>query len=277
MPLPRGATPSPRNLLASATPYRPLMGALGAIPDTFGVVPATLTMLGNGTYGDCVSAEEGEAKNAYSTYYGSGTPLVPTDSEVIAFARKHGILNGAVISDVLDLMASAGMTIGSQTYKDGPKLSVDWTSDATLRAAIYQGPVKIGVASSQLEDAMNAADGIAYGFSHDGNLDHCVALQGYGGMGPLCALHGVPLPSSIPATTPGYFLYTWGRVLIIDRQSMLNITGEAWLRTPTTVGHVPDPPGPTPPGPTPSDSISYFDHSNKVFFMPDDWTRAPNP
>ena len=34
---------------------------------------------------------------------------------------------------------------------------------------------------------------------------------------------------------PAYALFTWDSIGIIDVPSMLAITGEAWLRNPTTV------------------------------------------
>jgi hypothetical protein len=31
-------------------------------------------------------------------------------------------------------------------------------------------------------------------------------------------------------------MFTWGSIGIVDRQSLINITGEAWVRNPTTIG-----------------------------------------
>ena len=39
-------------------------------------------------------------------------------------------------------------------YNDGPYTSVDWTNAAVLQNAIVQGPVKIGVAATQLQNAV---------------------------------------------------------------------------------------------------------------------------
>jgi hypothetical protein len=35
----------------------------------------------------------------------------------------------------------------------------------------------------------------------------------------------------------GYALFIWGAIGIVDRQSLMNITGEAWVRNPTTLVH----------------------------------------
>ena len=48
---------------------------------------------------------------------------------------------------------------GSITYDDGPYFSVNWTNSATLESAIWNGPVKIGVAADQLETAWHSTGG----------------------------------------------------------------------------------------------------------------------
>jgi hypothetical protein len=45
----------------------------------------------------------------------------------------------------------------------------------------------------------------------------------------------VTLPAGAVGTTPGYGLFTWDTIGIIDHPSMLAITHEAWLRNPTTI------------------------------------------
>ena len=32
-----------------------------------------------------------------------------------------------------------------------------------------------------------------------------------------------------------YAMFSWGSIGIVDRQSLMNITGEAWVRNPTTI------------------------------------------
>ena len=43
------------------------------------------------------------------------------------------------------------------------------------------------------------------------------------------------VPSGVNGAKPGYALFSWGSIGIIDVPSMVAITHEAWLRTPTTV------------------------------------------
>ncbi|WP_425453009.1 peptidoglycan-binding domain-containing protein [Calidifontibacter indicus] len=46
-----------------------------------------------------------------------------------------------------------GFRRGAAFYDDGAHFAVDWTNASALRAAIAQGPVKIGVAADALTDA----------------------------------------------------------------------------------------------------------------------------
>ena len=46
-----------------------------------------------------------------------------------------------------------GFRRGAAIYDDGAHLAVDWTNASALRAAIAQGPVKIGVAADAPTDA----------------------------------------------------------------------------------------------------------------------------
>ena len=261
----RGLLPTPRHRLAAATPYRPTVAHLNAVPATFLTLPSVLYMLGNDQYGDCVSAEEGASKMAYSIWGQAGKPpaITITDPTVIAWARARRLLNGADLEPVIEMMQSTGMqATDGQTYRDGAPSSIDYTNDATLRAAIMEGPVKIGLAANQLEHAVNSANGrtgwTLANAGRDGNEDHCTALWGFGAMRDLAAAvtaAGFPcsVPSGVDPSEPGYALYTWATVGILDRQSLLNITGEAWLRTPTTVGVTPPAPTPQPtPGPAPT-------------------------
>jgi hypothetical protein len=109
-----------------------------------------------------------------------------------------------------------------------------------LQSAISQGPVKIGIAAEQLQ-AVCLAKGagksgwFATGFKEDQNLDHCVSLCGYGTISWLAQRMNVTVPNGVNGTKPGYALFTWDSIGIIDFPSILAITGEAWLRTPTTI------------------------------------------
>jgi hypothetical protein len=223
MPRPRGARPSPRHRLASAVPHR----IVSATPAQWLWKPVQMSMWDNDVDGDCVTAEE--------AFKDACTPGVfITDSTVVAWATANGVLNGADLTTVLDIMQSAGFTQDSSLYNDGPFNSVDWTNSTALQNAIAQGPVKIGVAATQLENAVPnpPTNGwFATGFQPDNNLDHCVSLPGFGSASWLGAQLGV---NGLP-DVPAYALYTWDSIGIIDVPSLLAITGEAWLRSPNTI------------------------------------------
>lgn len=225
----RGARPSPRHRLAAARPHK----IIGVTPTQWLWKPAQLSFWLNNIDGDCVSSEECFAK-------GCGTPSIfITDDTVLAWATKNGVLNGADLTQVLDLMQNAGFVQDGVTYDDGPFASVDWTDAGVLQNAIAQGPVKIGVAGDQLENAVPEppTNGwLATGFTADTNEDHCVSLAGYGTISWLLSqLGGGALPAGLDGTLPGFALFTWSSIGIIDVPSLLAIIGEAWLRTPTSV------------------------------------------
>jgi hypothetical protein len=229
----RGAIPSPRSALAAAIPHAAVVGA----PPNFITVPAHISMWGNDVHGDCVTAEEAFAKAC-------NTPeiFIP-DSDVISWATRHGVLEGANIVQVLQWMQNDGFQQGSLSYDDGPYFSVNWTNSATLQSAISCGPVKIGVAADQLETAWRTTGGqtgwFAIGFHADSNEDHCPSLCGYGTINWLAQQLHVQVPAGIDGTKTGYGLFTWNSIGIIDDPSLLAITQEAWLRQPTTVTKAP--------------------------------------
>lgn len=246
---PRGARPTPRNRLAAAIPHR----AAGTTPVQFLRLPQRLSDWLNFSAGDCVTAEEAFAKACGGVYI--------NDSVVKSWATAHDAMNGAYLDQVLDWMHQAGFTQDGNTYNDGSKVSVDYANGAVLQSAIYQGPVKIGVAAGQLEKVVGNVNGwFGLGFTHDAAEDHCVSLCGHGTLSWLAQQLGVEVPPGVDGTRQGYALFTWNTVGIIDVPSMLAITGEAWLRTPTTQvlgSNTPTPdtvvvtsdpgPGPTPP------------------------------
>jgi hypothetical protein len=226
--LPRGAIPSPRSKLAAAAPHVPV----GASPTQFIRLPANLDTWGNPPYQACATAEEAFAKACADprTYISS--------DEVVNWATQYGFLNTAVISDVLEAMASKGFEQDGHQYHDGPHFSVDWTNAALLQSAIAQGPVKLGVSGDQLNSVYTAgANGwCAVGFANDGSAeDHCVSLCGYGTLNWLAGQMGVGLPEGVDGTQPGYAVFSWGTVGVIDVPSMIAIAFEAWVRTPTTI------------------------------------------
>jgi hypothetical protein len=187
----------------------------------------------NDVDGDCVTAEEAFAKAAVTI-----PEVFIADETVLAWATKNGVLNGADLTQVMDIMGTDGFQQDGNTYNDGTPNSVDWTDADILQNAISQGPVKIAVAADQLESAVPnpPKNGwIATGFQPDDNYDHCVSLCGYGSMAWLAEQLGVTLPDGVDGEQPSYALFTWSSVGIIDVPSMLAITAEAWLRTPTNV------------------------------------------
>jgi hypothetical protein len=195
--------------------------------------PNKLSNWGNDTYGDCVTAEEAFAKVCTSPEV-----FIP-ESDVIAWATRHGVLNGAYLTQVMGWMQNDGFIEGPNTYNDGPYVSVNWTDAASLQSAISKGPVKMGVAADQIEVAWRSTGGksgwIATGFHPDAAEDHCVSLCGYGPISWLAQQLNVQIPAGVDGSRRGYAMFTWNSIGIIDASSMVNITHEAWLRQPTTV------------------------------------------
>ncbi len=227
---PRGAFASPRYRLAAATPHT----IIGPTPAQVLYKPSKLSFWLNDKDGDCVTAEEAFAKACHQP------EIFISDAEVEKWAQQHKVLNGANLVDVLDLMQKKGFQQGGHTYDDGPHTAVDWTNAALLQNAIAHGPVKIGVAADQLDGVVPnpPTNGwFATGFKQDTNEDHCVSLCGYGSFSWLGSQLGVKLPPGIDGATPGYGLFTWDSIGIIDDPSMLAITQEAWLRNPVTIVH----------------------------------------
>ena len=277
MALLTGALASPKNKAFSVPSFK----VVSSIPTVFGVVPKQLDVWGNTTWGDCVSAEEAAAKAMYSNQCGLPETFITADT-ITSWARQHGYLNGAVITEVMDTMISTGITSAGVNYKDGQYSSVDWTDSSLLSAAIYQGPVKLGVAAGQLQKVYQPNNGWwGTGFHQNKNTDHCTNVCGYGTADALADLMKSTKPSSLNGGTICYLLFTWGSIGIIDEASLNAITDEAWLRNPTTVGQAPAPaPIPTPipvpippPGPIP---VYPFSGSYQVGVYNISWTATLN-
>jgi hypothetical protein len=241
--LPRGAMPSPRHQLAAAMPHVP--DSTISVPASFLMWPVQMSSWNNYTYGDCVSAEEAFAKAT------AAPRKFFSEATVVAWAQQHGYLNGAYLTAVMTTMQTKGFPLNKQTYDDGPHYSVNWTNAAILQSAIYShGPVKIGVAAENFQSAAAGQHGIVtpgtsgwtmYGYpaTIGGQEDHCTSLCGYGTLTQLVGLfkkHKVTVHAQ-KGTPRGlcYAMFTWNSIGIIDQQSMLNMTHEAWIRNPVTI------------------------------------------
>lgn len=224
----RGATPTSRARLASATPHEPV----GAIPPAFIRLPTQLSMWGNDVFGDCVTAEEAFAIACHAPEIFVGY------HKAVKWARQNWALNGAGLWEIMKLRQTEPIYIGAHAYTDGPFVSVDWTKPAILQDAIYRGPVKLGVTADQFETVAptigNSNGWVLTGLS-GGPQDHCTSLCGYGPAGWLANKLGAASLNGIAADAMVYAMFTWSTVGIIDEPSLMAITGEAWLRTPTTI------------------------------------------
>jgi hypothetical protein len=229
MSIKRGAVPSARHELAAAAPFAQLIGA----PPNFIILPAKISMWGNDVHGDCVTAEEAFAKTC------NNPEIFISDADVIAWATRHNVLEGANLVQVMQWMQGDGFAEGTNVYDDGAYMSVNWTNQSALQSAISTGPVKLGIAADQIDTAWHSTGGhsgwFAIGFHNDANEDHCVSLCGYGTLTWLAQQLNVAVPAGVDGNLSGYALFTWNTIGIIDHASMVAITHEAWLRRPTTV------------------------------------------
>lgn len=234
----RGARPTPRNVLAAAMPYASAGIRAAMAPANFIRAPKQISMWGNYRHGDCVTAEEAFAKACNSP------EIFISDDTVIDWATAHDVLEGAYLHEVLVWMQTGGFAQDRHIYDDGSILAVNWRNASDLRQAIWEGPVKIGIGADQLSATWNAAGGteaggksgwFATGYGNEAVEDHCVSLCGYGTMSWLAGQLKVPVPRDVNGADPGYALFTWDSIGIIDVPSLNAITYEAWLRRPTTV------------------------------------------
>src|SRR5208283_4285168 len=124
MRLPRGAVPTPTHEIAAARAHVPDPAV--AVPSSFLMWPTKMAMWGNAIYGDCVTAEEAFAKAtaAPQTFF--------TRNSVVNWARAHGFLNGATLTQVMVTMQTKGFQFGGNVYNDGAYSKVDWKTASTL-------------------------------------------------------------------------------------------------------------------------------------------------
>jgi hypothetical protein len=228
--VPSGEFPTPNHELAAAQPYR----AVGPAPESFIAWPIGIGFWGNEKAGNSSWAEEAFAKAC-------AEPKVFIPADVVLFtAWECGSSNFAAF------LQTQGFQMDRKAYRNGPFHSVDWMNPAALHGAIANaGPVKIGVTSANLASGPQGQvtpgkSGWAIcGLPAGQPEDHCASLCGYGPLAALADLfeqHGVhvDLPPDMP-TGLCYAMFTWGSIGIVDRQSLMNITGEAWVRNPTTI------------------------------------------
>jgi hypothetical protein len=222
----RGAIPTPQSELDAA----PRHLAKEAVPIEFFRMPNKISIWGNDHHGDCVTAEEAFAKACDTPENFIG------DNEVIWWATQNNVLDGATLPGVMQRMQRGGFPGVALTYDDGSYALVDFKHGAALRSAISSGPVKTGVAADQIANCCTGKNGwFGVRFDRDTKEDHCVSLCGYGTLDYLARQLNVSVPDGVDGTQPGYAMFTWGTVGIVDEPSMLAVTAEAWLRSPTNV------------------------------------------
>jgi hypothetical protein len=171
--------------VAQTTPYRLIRRGLGAIPATYFGFCAVLSYWLNQQDGDCVTAEQCYNIDLASTI-ATGTGYVVSDNDVLSFARKYGLLNGADLAQVDSIMQTNGLpTSDGKLFKVGATAAVDWTNYEEVCAATIEakGSLQMAIAAGQLESAADDSKvfNYAFNFSQDGNADHCTGLgAGYG-------------------------------------------------------------------------------------------------
>ena len=228
--VPSGKFPSPNQELAAAEPYRPVGGA----PGCFLGWPIEIGSWGNEDLSNSSWAEEAFAKAC-------AEPRVFISANVVLqAARECGLSNFA------EFMQTHGFQMGRKAYLDGAFHAVDWSKEEVLNSAIANaGPVKIGVISPNLVSAaqgqfMPGKSGWAVCSIPPGQTaSYCASLCGYGPLAALVDLFehdwgDVNLPAGMPSGLC-YAMFIRSSIGIIDRQSLMNITGEAWVRRPTTI------------------------------------------
>jgi hypothetical protein len=223
--VPGGALPTPNNELAAARRFR----ASGGAPESSISWPIQI-----GPWGD----DSNWAEEAFAKACAEPKTLIPTDV-VLSALRKCGSSNFAAF------MQTDGFQMNGKAYLDGPFYLVNWTDAEALNSAIANvGPVKIGVASANLgSNPQGQVTAGTSGWAIHGlpalPEDHWASLCGYGPLATLIDLFerngvNVKLPPNMPSGLC-YAMFIWDSIGIIDRQSLMNITGEAWVRNPTTI------------------------------------------
>lgn len=257
MPFMRGARPTPRHKLLAARPHN----IIKAPPPQFAGLATQLSFWLNDQIGDCVSAEEAEAKGSWSAGYCGLPDLFIPDDVLSQWVNQHGFANGADLSDVMDAMIKDGITVSGTKYTDGSYSGVDYSNWDVLTSAIATGPVKIAIDANALPSgAGNGSGWYSFGKGNFPNTDHCVGLRGYGTAGYCFQAIGAPVPAGVDPNKPNcLILYTWKSYGVVDMDWVQGTCTEAWVRNPTTPGESPAPapapsptPTPVPPAPSPT-------------------------
>lgn len=225
-----GALPATEAELSQAPIYSPP----GRPPKHVAYIPHVRSMFGNDRYGVCVTSEEAFAKSCWVA--GVQPEIDIPEPVVIDWARRRGVLHGANLGHVADLMVKEGFRVDRQLYNDGPKLLVDFRDEPVLKAAIATGPVKVAIAARTLPGGAGSRDGWHVTGGSARGSDHCVSLCGYGRADWLYGELGVPLPAELSADTEGFLCYTWSTIGFVDFAWVRGCVKEAWIRTPTTIG-----------------------------------------
>lgn len=212
-----------------------------------------LQMWGNNQYGDCVSAQEAFAKACCG--------IQISDQDLIAWAGKHDLLNGANLPDVMDLLKQDPIVVNGHRYGDGGYQSVDFTDESAVCSALAtnKAPLNIAIDHSALpQGAGNQMGWYSLNLnSRYTSYDHCVGISGYGPASFMFPLYGAQVPAGVDPNKIVFGLFTWETIGLIDVSWLRAACSEMYVRNPTTTTDGvagPDPivvPGPDPVPPTP--------------------------
>lgn len=227
---PSGEFPTPNYELAAAPPYKPI----GTAPESFLAWPIEIGFWGNDKANNSSWAEEAFAKACAEP-----KAFIPADV-ILVTTQECGSSNFA------HFMQTHGFHMNGIAYLDGPFSKLNWTNTAALNSAIAEvGPVKIGIDSTNMTSCPygrltpGTSGWAIYGLLTSQSENHCASLCGYGSLTELVDLfEGCGVTVTVPSGMPSglcYAMFTLGSIGIIDHQSLMNITGEAWVRTPTTI------------------------------------------
>lgn len=243
-PFKLGLIPSPKEKVAQVPRFR---ASRATIPKAVAFNPK-VQMWGNDQYGDCVSAQEAFAKAC------CGVQI--SDQTLISWANSHNLLNGAMLTDVMDLMAQDPIVLNGHKYGDGPYQSVDFTSEVAVCSALatYKAPLNIAIDHSALPSGAGSQMGW-YSLNVSGSYqtyDHCVGISGYGPASFMFPLYGAKVPAGVDPDKIVFGLFTWKTIGLIDVSWLKAACSEMYVRNPTTkTDGVPGPDSIVVPGPDP--------------------------